>query len=336
MKQLANLIYIFFIFLISGCISTKNLDPIYDTYPKLGIDTVESEHYELVKVANLDYYDQPSGVSLMTESKNFIVDTIYISHTMLNSKGDWLSSYIGRGLESSGVSFTKDHYVDWPLTGDKKLKNYSKRINLDTLSKAEFEQYYNKADRALYKTLVQSYPIKDIARCLLKIDGDWVVIETELPESTSLEYNSEILGQEKVMYGYKQKNEKSLYEIENIVIPWYKWEDSSNLIYIKEKKRIKKSRLKIATHQELSGWDTESYFNLKFGDEILKFKALVFESSESDYTGFWPSIALHIHPTSPNIGILIVKVTMGDIVAGLSRPLEEAGIYVLRKKKVSN
>jgi len=317
---------------ISGC-KTTPLDPIYDTYPKLGFDPIESANYELIKVVNWDNPNPSSAVSFITSNNTFMVDTGSLSHTLLDNKGNWISSYNrGYGEELiSGVYFAKDYYVDWPLTGDETKKQYSKHIHGSTLSKTEFNQYLDRAERIVYTILLQYEPEKNLARCLLKIDGNWLLIETELPKSEDRGVTKETQSRNAFMYGTTMKRGETFLKIENEIIPWYKWKDSTNPIYIEADKRRKKSGLRFSSSQVETGWDSTGYYNLKIDNESLKFKAFAFEWKRTDT--FDTDMALYVHPDFPQLIILIVSINKGDSMGKVDKDPKEAGIYVIRKKE---
>ncbi len=149
MKHFVNLFAL--LICISGC-KTTALNSKYDTYPQLGFSAIESASYELIKVAPWDSPNPASAVSLITHNETFMVELGNIEHILLDSKGNLVSSYnrsYGERL-SNGVFFAKDYYVDWPLTGDKTKKQYSKHFNYSSFSKSEF----NHSNKVINKEII--------------------------------------------------------------------------------------------------------------------------------------------------------------------------------------
>lgn len=333
MKKLLELIVL--IGLIPGC-KTTTIEHLYDTYPQLGFDSIESSSYELIKVADWDDPNQSSSMNLLIENKNLMIELSLSSYILIDSNGNFISSYIRGEGESltSNLFLAKDYYIDWPLTGNKDRKKYSKRIHASTLSINEFNQYLDLAEKVIYTTFLQYESEEYLARCLLRIDGHWMVIEIELPEDYDMLATKEELSQKAFKHATTMKNEEVFYKVADEITPSYKWKDTTNPIYLEAHKRREKSYLRYSSQQAEKGWDSTGYFNLKFGGEVLKFKAFTFEWKREFI--FDPDMNLYLDTRTPELAVLIVTMNKGNDIWKVEKDPKEAGIYIIRRKVVNN
>lgn len=342
--------------LISACSAETAIDPIYEAYPQIGVDNIQSSNYEIIKVAEGTTINPTLGVYFMSDSNNFIINNSVYEFTMLDSNGNPLDVYHSSNAHphNSGVFFYQDYYVDWLLTGDKTKKKYSNYINADSLSEEQFEIYFNAADAAAYKTMWHHEPKNDYARNLLRINGSWMVLENEILQYDDRQEYAEKLIHHLNFYDdnpsfVETKNKTTFSQLDSIT-PNYHWKeipsnlyineetkqleqkkrDAANPIYIKAYQRRDRNNRRYGVGDTRKGWNATGYFHIIVGgNELIKFKAYTYRFDERGR--FDPHIYVYPHPSNPDVSLIAVEMFRegeGD------RDPRELGIYVLRKKKI--
>lgn len=301
----------------------------FKNHPQLGVDLVKSMNYELVKMFELGENNITDKVYYLPDEQIVVFNAGICSYLRIDSTGKLLSSFSNSSpIHKSGIFFHHDYYVDWALTGDSSKKQYKKRIPGDTLSKEQFGKYYNQAEVVACKNRFQYDPDISFVSCIMKIEGEWIIIENTIIDANKTgDFFKEL--RENIMHGYETKNENPLITIENTIIPFYNWKDTSNPIYIETHQRrikIKKPFLSydINNTRRRNGWEATGYFNLKIEQDTLKFKAYTYEMTE-DRNDFNPKMSWYSVPSNPQLTYLLVEAGRGD------RNPEEIGLYVLKK-----
>ena len=304
-------------------ITRKEKQNSFKKYPKLGIDTIQSDNYKLIKIEDYTNGYMSDGARFLPELEIFVFNAGFGSYWRLNKNGNFLDAFSDDvNMHNCGVFFHKNYYIDWALTGESKKKQYKEYINGDTLSALQFEQYLKKAE-------IITYEFRDSAvMCLLKIDNAWIAIVREIIYGKNSIYEN---SKDLALQGHQTKNDTVFTIIDNTIIPFYDWKDASNPIIIKNhirRIRVRKPFFSYDINNTIRkrGWEATGYFHWKINQDTLKFQAYTFEKTEKYLKGLIPNMSIYQIPSKPDLAFFIVGAGRGDRVS------EEIGFYVMKKK----
>lgn len=199
---------------------------------------------------------------------------------------DSLESINGESISSSGIIFNESYYIDWAISGDKSKKEYTKTINYDTLSDADFTSYLVKAEATYIHT------DNFITRCFLKIDNELIQITSDkLIDDDPFE---KVYYKWKIKHLHKSKSQRFEYheirpaEIHSNMYGSIPTEDvfENNTIlelqHFTKTHRTRKGAMPGApANNSRSGWKGIGYFEWNYNSDKLHFKADVFDDFDS-------------------------------------------------------
>jgi len=298
-------------------------------YARLGFDTIRSANYELVKMTELGPNNITDQVRFLPTNQTFVFNAGLCSYWRLNAKGQLLGSYGNSSpIHACGVFFHNDYFVDWALTGHTEHKQYKAIIKGETLSKAQFENHYKAAEVVVYKNRFLYDPDQSFGHCFMKIQGDWIQIISEFPESDH-EGDYFEAARLHIMHGYPIKNEDPFIKVENTIMPFYDWDDESEPIHLIKHKRRKRIRrplmsIDVNNNHRPDGWEATGFFHINIEEDTLQFQAYCYEKTQR-LAGFNTQMSLYQLPALPHLAFLLVEEGRGD------RAKEETGLYVLQK-----
>jgi len=164
--------------IFSSCSSEKQADSIplpdeFESYQFLSSNKAQSQKHRIVKVVDYTeeygksearqafydvtrelffieiYRDNGRGVLVKVNSKGVILDTLpYVINNKVDSTKLYPKTHI------NGVVFYDDFYVDWFHTGDKSLKKYQYKADMDTMSERDFASKYRESSIVYYEEVV--------------------------------------------------------------------------------------------------------------------------------------------------------------------------------------
>lgn len=213
MKSFNKAIYTLLIIISSfGIINSDILAKDKNSDYKYLTDTVKDIEggYELKPVIVADIY-RPNYYYLK-EKDRYLVQTGY-GDILIDKNGNTISNLKIKQnnyfSESTGLYFSKDGYIDWFITGDKKLKKYSRIIN-------KTEKMTKKKYARIFLALQQESDYLEIGNfgVVFKIGPDWILLragEANIIAKQISPYDAEIDFQ----YNYIVDMPKSMKKLDN-------------------------------------------------------------------------------------------------------------------------
>ena len=271
-----------YVSVVRNFIDQTLLPSTYNEYAYLYENKVESKDYRIIKIIDGSTYDD---MLFHTGTEEFILEMPDSDYDRNNRgwKTYWKISKEGEVIDSLdttaymydvGVFFDSISYIDWVDSGKKIAQKYQARIDFDTVSKTSFDGYVASAESITYAIDFENKK----ANCYLKIKDEWLVFESKKA------YQSDIRSDGKANFGYEPKSRDSLIELTNRILPFQKWKDEKEFIYLERfvgEERQYQSFLDL-NNTSRGGWNGTGYFRLTHNSEPLYFKSYTFKSDSYD------------------------------------------------------
>ncbi len=307
--------------------SNSHCSELDNSYSYLSANTVESEHYEIIKI-------HPGVINheLLYDNinKTFLVQSGYAvtdDYLKINQLGYVIDTFsFDSRLNISGLFFDEYGVVDWAISGNKSLQKFSSVINADEISEADFKGYLSRAEQLDFS---KNYD-NEVLRCYIKVDDKWIVLESKKRfDDFEQDYDAEYFQLTSKLYLKNINTNKRLQFLKNKIRPFHKWKDDSNAIVIKDflKQGYKRARLYDINNTDWAGNYGIGYYDVHHQGEKLHFKAFTTQGSDVNYS---PGLSLYTAPVkqqqSVKIQLLVLEPHKGK------RKSEEIGLYAIRRK----
>lgn len=309
----------------------------FKEYQFLSKNKVNSSDYVIKKIIDGELSDRNS-VLFNTLTQEFILkieevdskknDQGWMTLWKINEEGKIIDSLTAKGLLNTiGVYFEADFYIDWINSGNKSKQKYKQIINFDSITTSDFNGFVKKAEAIAYSDNYKSETIN----CYLKIEDDWVVFES------AEGYKNGYYSNPEVFFKHKTKSVSLLLVIKDSIEPFHKWSDINSFIYLQKFIKESYQRAPFSVNgMGRSGWNGVGYFQLIHNSSFLYFKSYTFFNTD-------------IHHYNPDISIYKPLKNYGDYSSGIDiafmvirvrfnkRNPNEGGVYMIgRKDKAGN
>lgn len=329
------------------------------TYESLLDNSVHSESYELKHLIqdNLEYFNI-DGILFDSINRNFFIgEEIYLSIDnkryvvwKINEKGAIIDSlcYDNDNFMDSdcGIiwNFKDNYFLDWPITGDTSRKYFAKIIKIDTLMSGDkwieqLNMLYKRAEIVIFKNY---YPE---IKYYFKIKDEWTLIYGDMKIYQ--------LDQYKLMEQFPNKTTEQFVSLVREYLYDFRREGKPNSLnnsikvcmnysyFLTVKRKYESLRINFnpAYTGTITGFHGIGYFDIKFNNEILKFKTYAFTA---DHNTINPNITFYYLPENYGIDLLFFSLDRRFQSYSLEdRRLyrreriscrDERGLYVIRKK----
>ncbi len=286
-------LFILFLYFVVG-IPIFNL-PVgkkYADYPYLYENVTVSPKYEIKKL-KMDFYELDYIYVDSTKAISVVgtrAGDRMLTNWRIDKMGHVLDAIEGYNFVSPvGIFFKDDHYMDWPITGDKTQHPYQKIINYDDLSEKEFLNYIQQAELISFEErFSNSEDGEEWGWCYLKVDKNWLVIRSEQLKK-DIEFHFDMDKNVSYYTWKEQLFPKSLikrmfaHKLDGVWVEDGRDHGTTTFILkaFEKKAKSRKSFYDI-NNTSRSGWNGVGYFNWIYRADTFKFKSYVFDRSDLD------------------------------------------------------
>lgn len=296
-------------------------------YPFLFENKVESKEHRITKIIDGFAYEDVLFHSGLKEFLLIMPDADYDRNNQgwktfwkINANGKVIDSLNSRAyMNTLGVFLDSTSYIDWAFSGNKKRKEYKQIIDYDSLANSEFLALIEKAETVAYGN---NYD-KKTTNCYVKIDDAWFVLESKKA------FASDLYLEPETFFKHKTKNKGSFITLKNQILPFQKWKDKNQFIYLQgfvAESRQFKSLLDINNHGR-SGWNGTAYYRLNYESNTFYFKGYAFkgDSFSTDLSFF--SLEGTSSADDSAVSFIIVRRNNNS-----RADIREKGVYLISKK----